>query len=117
VHKGLGSKTVNYSLSNKRELVQPDESTKVCCSNNVWLTYELAELHVCHAERNGIRHVPLGATLLCLDDCSCGELDELIDIFALAVFWFCFDSLYLCILFCNAQLQRQAAYALAGSVR
>ena len=73
---------------------------------------QLAELHVCHAERNGIWHVPLGATLLCLDDCSCGELDELLCVgligfcFTVCDFWVAMHS-------CNGKLLMplQAVYA------
>lgn len=50
------------------------------------MTCELAELHVCYAERNGIWYVPLGATLCRLDDRPRGELNEFL---CVGLIWFC----------------------------
>lgn len=81
--KGLGSKTVNYNLSNKRPLVHLQvlcfmlmlAAMQFCSFDTVSFsqTTDVVQLCTCDAGRHGLWDVLSGAAVLCLDGCVGGE--------------------------------------------
>ncbi len=75
--KGLGSKTVNYNISNKRQLVRvwtmfKEVTALLALSLTCWLL-RLTDLSVSVVGRHGLWNVLSGPSVCRLDDCASGE--------------------------------------------